>query len=68
VLAFIDGEQMGAPGAIPVRSTKGLMQTDVSVKLTAPAKAGIYTGQWQMRSPDGKFFGPMFEAEIEVRL
>jgi len=68
VLAFIDGEQFGAPGAIPVGSTKGLMQTDVSVKLTAPAKAGRYKSQWQMRSPDGKFFGPMFEAEVEVRL
>ncbi len=68
VLAFIDGEQMGAPGAIPVVSTKGLMQTDVSVRLTAPPKAGLYIGQWQMRSPDGKFFGPVFEAEVEVRL
>jgi hypothetical protein len=68
VLAFIDGDQMGAPGAVPIASTKGLLQTDVSVRLTAPAKPGIYTGEWQMRSPDGKFFGPAFRAEIEVRL
>ena len=68
VLAFIGGDPMGAPGAVPVASTKWLLQTDVSAKLTAPAKAGLYKSEWQMRSPDGEFFGPVFEAQIEVKL
>lgn len=67
-LAFIEGEQMGAPEAVPVVSTEWLGQTDVSVRLTAPPKPGVYIGKWQMRSFDGKFFGPIFEAQIEVKL
>ncbi|MDX1437476.1 MAG: NBR1-Ig-like domain-containing protein, partial [Anaerolineales bacterium] len=57
-LVFVSGERMSArdtvslPREVPPGGT-----IDLSVELTAPAKAGTYRGYWQLRSANGARFG-----------
>ena len=58
-IVFAGGDAMGAPGAVQV--TSGTINTgqvvEISVDLTAPASAGTYRGNWQMRDPSDELFG-----------
>ena len=57
-LVFASGDAMGSPAAQKIGVTVQPGETvDVSVKLTAPQKAGDYTGNWQLRSSGGVLFG-----------
>jgi hypothetical protein len=73
-LVFAGGDAMGGPSAKqlttdPVEPGETL---DVSVDLTAPASAGTYRGNWELRGPEGDTFGiensssGVFWVEIEV--
>ncbi len=57
-LVFVEGDQLGGPPAVPLpnRIEPGSL-VDLSVTLTAPAGAGVYEGLWQLRTPQGEFFG-----------
>jgi hypothetical protein len=57
-------------GPSPVTLPKTVSQgdtVDISVSMVAPDAIGTYSGQWQMRNPDGVRFGPTVRVLIEVR-
>ncbi len=57
-LAFISGDQMGAPSSVLLPANVAPAQTaDVSVSLLAPANPGQYQGFWQLVTPEGRIFG-----------
>ena len=63
---FISGEQMGGadikvPNAVQPGDT-----IDLTIKLTAPATAGKYRGQWRLFAPDGTPFGQKPYVDIVV--
>lgn len=56
-LNWVDGEKMGAPDSIPMPNEVRPGETvDITVKLTAPSKAGNYQTFFRLRNADGKFF------------
>jgi len=57
VLAFSSGSQMDAPGSVEVGEVEPGEEVEVTVKMTAPADAGRYTGVWQMKTAAGVFGG-----------
>lgn len=65
-LAFVSGDQMGAPDSVGVDHTKPGQKQYVSVDFTAPSAVGSYTSRWQMVAPDGNFFGQIFIVNIQV--
>lgn len=57
-LIYIDGEQMGAGTTQPVPTEVAPgEELEITVKMTAPEKAGTYTSYWKMTNPDGHLFG-----------
>jgi hypothetical protein len=57
-LIFTGGDLMSGPAIVPLSTTVNPGRTvDLSVTLKAPAAAGSYTGNWQLRSPGGLLFG-----------
>ena len=66
-LVFISGEQMGAPMEIDAPSTAPNQEADLSVNLIAPAISGLHTGYWQLRNPQGTYFGPKVSVKINVQ-
>jgi murein DD-endopeptidase MepM/ murein hydrolase activator NlpD len=65
-LAFVSGEQMGAPGAVNVPNTAPGGQADISVDLVAPAGGGAHRGYWQLRNAQGTYFGDRIWVDIVV--
>ncbi len=73
-IVFSGGDAMA--GVSPVQITSGTVNpgqsVDISVDLTAPASAGTYRGNWQLRDPSDVIFGiensssELFWVEIEV--
>ncbi|MBI2305296.1 MAG: peptidoglycan DD-metalloendopeptidase family protein [Chloroflexi bacterium] len=66
-LAFVSGEQMGAPSAVNVPTTAPGSTADISVNLTAPSTEGQHVGRWQLRNPSGTYFGPVIWIIIQVK-
>lgn len=66
-LAFINGEQMGAPSAVDVPGsvTPG-QEVDLSVNLIAPDIRGEHSGYWWLRNPQGTYFGDTLWVKINV--
>jgi hypothetical protein len=57
-LVFVKGDQMGAASPVNLAAEVAPGQSvDVSVEMTAPASAGTYRGDWQLRDRAGKNFG-----------
>ena len=65
-LAFLEGEQMGAPSSITVTATAPDATVDVSLSFTAPTSSGTFTSTWRMRAPDGTSFGNRVYVVIRV--
>jgi hypothetical protein len=63
---FASGEQMGAPGSVPVPDTPLNGTADISVSMIAPSSPGDYKGYWQMQTPDGFRFGEQVYVMIVV--
>lgn len=58
MLVFTSGDAMGETTALRLPGYLAPGQTvDISVTLTAPARAGQYTGYWMFRNPSGMLFG-----------
>jgi uncharacterized protein YkwD len=53
-LIFVGGDQMSAPTTTPLSETPSGQTLDISVKLAAPAKDGLYTGLYELRNPKGR--------------
>ena len=57
-LIFVSGDQMNGNSPLPlIGSTAPGSTVDVSVTLEAPGTTGTYTGNWELRDPDGVNFG-----------
>jgi hypothetical protein len=65
-LVLLEGEGMGAPGAVPVPPTAAGEPADLAITLLAPEEVGVFTSIWQLQSPDGVVFGPTLALSIEV--
>jgi len=65
-LVFLRGDRMGAPASINVPSTAPGQNVDLSVSITAPSSPGSYKGYWQLRNPQGTYFGPEIWVSLEV--
>jgi YVTN family beta-propeller protein len=66
-LAAITGERLSGPRSLRLREAvppRG--EIELSVKLTAPAAAGRYQGEWQLFAPDGRPFGVRLPVELVV--
>jgi hypothetical protein len=65
-LAYIEGEELGAPTTVPVPPTAAGEPADLAVTFVAPSEAGSYTSTWQLLSPEGTGFGPALSLSIRV--
>jgi len=73
-LVFSGGDAMSGPSAqqLTTDPIEPGETADISVDLTAPASAGVYRGNWELRDPSGTVFGiensssGVFWVEIEV--
>lgn len=55
---FLYGEQMGAPGTIPLVGSTGPGQTaEISIDMIAPLTPGTYRGNWKLLNPANALFG-----------
>jgi hypothetical protein len=53
-LAFLSGERMDAPAAVPLAETLPGKTLDLSIPLTAPARDGVFAALFELRSPSGR--------------
>ncbi len=65
-LVLVEGEQLGAPGAVPAPPCAAGASVDLAVTFWAPVQAGRYVSVWQLQAPDGTFFGPPLTLDIVV--
>lgn len=63
---FVSGDRMGAPAAVDVPLVAAGATADIAVPMTAPNTPGTYKGYWQMRDPNGRFFGDRVYVMIVV--
>ncbi len=66
-LAFVSGDQMGAPSTQPVPAAAPGQTADVQVTMYAPQQDGTYKGFWQMQNPSGQLFGQTVVVVIVVQ-
>lgn len=65
-LVFVSGFKMSAPDTTTVPVTAPGGTADIGVTMFAPANPGTYEGVWQLRSPQGEFFGSRVTVVIDV--
>jgi uncharacterized repeat protein (TIGR01451 family) len=65
-LAFVGGEQMGAPSAVNVSPTAAGNTVDISVNIVAPSSFGTHRGYWQLRNPQGTYFGDRIWVQVTI--
>ena len=63
---FIGGEQMGGGDIKVPQAVQPGDTINLTLKLTAPATAGKYRGQWRLFAPDGTPFGQKPYVDIVV--
>jgi hypothetical protein len=56
-ITFVSGDQMGGAATALTGSVTPGQQANISVALTAPTKAGEYTGYWRLANDQGVAFG-----------
>jgi hypothetical protein len=66
-LMYARGESMTAATSVPVAATAAGAETDVTVPMTAPANAGVHTGEWHLRNSGGRNFGPIINLTLYTR-
>ena len=64
VWAFVSGHPMGISEPIRVGRVPVGEIVEIEVEFTAPLESGCYQGIWQMRGPDGAFFGEQGDVEV----
>lgn len=66
-LVFVSGERLGGPNAVSVPGNVRPGETvDIAVNLTAPNRAGSYTGYWKLRNSSGALFGVGSSADASI--
>jgi hypothetical protein len=53
-IAFVSGDEMDAPGSVPVPETEFSDTVEVSIDLVAPSEDGAYTGNFELRNEEGE--------------
>ena len=53
-VAFVSGDKMAAPDSVPMPETEANSPVEVSIDLVAPSDNGAYTGNFELRDPEGK--------------
>ena len=71
-LVYVDGNTPaarmgGQPTAVNAKVQPGAMY-DMYVNLVAPLQPGVYQGFWQLRNPQGLYFGDRIWVGIQVRV
>lgn len=66
-LVFLSGEQMNAASPLSIPSATPNATADLSINLTAPSASGEHVGYWQLRNPQGTYFGPRLFVKIYVQ-
>ena len=56
-LVFVGGDQMNAINPTITGEVQPNNTVDISVQVTAPSQAGVYTSNWMLRSINGEIFG-----------
>ena len=67
-LVFRSGDRLGTPESVDVPTVPLKQEVDLSVPLQIPSNlaSNTYTGHWQLRDPQGKFFGPDLWVTVKV--
>ncbi|MBI5879056.1 MAG: hypothetical protein HZB53_15520 [Chloroflexi bacterium] len=65
-LTFVDGNQMGAAKTVAVPPTAPSATADITVRMTAPATPGDYTGKWKLTTTSGVLFGQTLTIIVKV--
>ncbi len=63
---YVDGDYMSANSAVIPTLTIPGTTVDVSMEMQAPQAPGEFVGYYQLRAPDGTYFGPKLTAKIIV--
>lgn len=65
-LSFVSGEQMSGVATALGADVAANQSAEISVSMTAPLKAGSYSGYWQLTDETGKKFGNAIYVQIVV--
>ena len=65
-LAFVSGQQMGAPAAVDVPSTAPGQEANITVNLTAPSQFSDHAGYWRLRHGT-TYFGDTVWIKVTVQ-
>jgi hypothetical protein len=65
-LVLIEGNALGAATELALYPAKPGGAVSLEIPMTAPLEAGIYTGKWRARDPQGQLFGDAVYIKIEV--
>ena len=63
---YTDGDYMSANSTVIPQLTIPGTTVEVSMRMRAPESNGTYVSYYQLRAPDGTFFGPKLSAKIVV--
>lgn len=63
---FVEGEKLGAAGAVKLPVVPVDAMVDLKVRMTAPATPGSFEATWQMQDPAGEKFGAGGKALVHV--
>jgi hypothetical protein len=66
VLAFVGGDQLGAPDRVPVGPVAEGQEKDVAVEMIAPLLPGRYVSYWRLLADDNTRFGHRLWADVFV--
>lgn len=66
-LVFTGGELMAAPNEVAVPVTAPGGTAEISIDIAAPADAGDHVGYWQLRNPQGTFFGDKLSVRVNIQ-
>ncbi len=65
-LEFVSGEQMGAPGMVPIQSVAPRAGAQVVLPMRAPSELGSYESRWEIKGPDNEPFGSAIFIRVTV--
>jgi len=68
-LVYVTGDNIGDYASDPLdRAIEPGEEVEITIPMTAPSEPGTYKGSWQMRTPEGDFFGAKLFVVIQVAM
>lgn len=65
-LVFTGGRQMGAPNDVAIPAATPGQTVELALNVTVPTDGGTHRGYWQLRNPQGTFFGDRLWVQVRV--